>query len=410
MSATIRIKKRAASGSAGAPSTLAPSELAFNENTNDKKLYYGYGDDGSGEATSVIAIGGPGAFCDLTSAQTVAGNKTFSNNVVVTGNLTVNGTTTSISSSTLDVEDKNLELGKVSSPSDSTADGGGLTLKGASDKTFNWVNSTDAWTSSEHIDLASGKVLKVNGTQVLSAANYTGTAADATALETGRTVGMTGDVVWTSASFDGTGNVTGTSTIQADAVDMAMLNVSGTASSSTYLRGDGAWASLSGTDTTYSISCVDGDNSDEEKIRLTAGGDGSGTDDVVLEAGTGLSVARSGDKITFTNTVSDTNTTYSAGTGLSLSSTTFSLGNHSGNLITSGTVAAARVATLNQNTTGTAAIATTVTVADESSDTTCFPLFATAATGDLGPKSGSNLTFNSSTGQLDFTVLDGGTW
>ncbi|MAH47364.1 hypothetical protein CMI37_16180, partial [Candidatus Pacearchaeota archaeon] len=67
---------------------------------------------------------------------------------------------------------------------------------------------------------------------------------------------------------------------------------------------------VSDTDTTYSISCVDGDNSDEEKIRLTAGGSGSGTDDIVLEAGTGLSIARSSDKITFTNTVSDTNTTY----------------------------------------------------------------------------------------------------
>jgi hypothetical protein len=62
------------------------------------------------------------------------------------------------------------------------------------------------------------------------------------------------------------------------------------------------------TDTTYSISCVDGDNTDEEKIRLTAGGGGSGTDDVVLEVGTGLSIARSGDKITFTNTVTDTDT------------------------------------------------------------------------------------------------------
>jgi hypothetical protein len=60
------------------------------------------------------------------------------------------------------------------------------------------------------------------------------------------------------------------------------------------------------TNTTYSVSCVDGDNSDEEKIRLT---DSSGsTDDVVLEAGTGLSIARSGDKITFTNTVTDTDT------------------------------------------------------------------------------------------------------
>jgi hypothetical protein len=86
---------------------------------------------------------------------------------------------------------------------------------------------------------------------------------------------------------------------------------------------DGATATTD-TNTTYSVSCVDGDNSDEEKIRLTAGGSGSGTDDVVLEAGTGLSIARSSDKITFTNTVSDTNTTYSSGDGLDLTGTTFS--------------------------------------------------------------------------------------
>ena len=61
----------------------------------------------------------------------------------------------------------------------------------------------------------------------------------------------------------------------------------------------------------------------------------------------------------------------------------------------------------NQATSGTAAIATTVTVADESTDTTCFPLFATAATGDLAPKSGSNLSFNSNTGALTATSFVG---
>ena len=75
--------------------------------------------------------------------------------------------------------------------------------------------------------------------------------------------------------------------------------------------------------------------------------------------------------------------------------------------IGSGTLAAARVATLNQDTTGTAAIATTVTVADESSDTSCNVLFATAATGNLGPKSGTNLTFNSSSGVLTATGFAG---
>jgi hypothetical protein len=52
----------------------------------------------------------------------------------------------------------------------------------------------------------------------------TGNADTATALATGRTIGMTGDVVWTSASFTGAGNVTGSATIQADAVESGMLN------------------------------------------------------------------------------------------------------------------------------------------------------------------------------------------
>jgi uncharacterized cupin superfamily protein len=60
MANTIRIKKRAASGADGAPSSLASSELAFNE--SDLKLYYGFGDNGSAEATSVITVGGSGAF------------------------------------------------------------------------------------------------------------------------------------------------------------------------------------------------------------------------------------------------------------------------------------------------------------------------------------------------------------
>jgi len=69
MSNTIRIKKRAASGSAGAPSSLSPSELAYNE--NDNKLYYGFGDDGSTPpaASSIITIGGAGAFFNKTDTR-----------------------------------------------------------------------------------------------------------------------------------------------------------------------------------------------------------------------------------------------------------------------------------------------------------------------------------------------------
>ena len=70
MSNTIRIKKRAASGSAGAPSSLSPSELAFNE--ADLKLYYGFGDNGSPppSASSIIVIGGSGGFFNKTDKRT----------------------------------------------------------------------------------------------------------------------------------------------------------------------------------------------------------------------------------------------------------------------------------------------------------------------------------------------------
>ena len=154
-------------------------------------------------------------------------------------------------------------------------------------------------------------------------------------------------------------------------------------------------------------------------------------------AATGNLGPKSGSNLTFNSSSGLLTATSFSGSGASLTSL-------NGSNISSGTVAAARVATLNQNTTGsaatlttarniggvsfdgsasinlpgvntsgnqdtsgTAAIATTVTVADESSDTSCFPLFATAATGDLAPKSGSNLTFNSSNGTLTATLFSG---
>lgn len=183
MANTIRLKKRASGGASGAPSSLAPSEPAYSE--VDNILYYGFGDAGGGAASSVISIGGSGAFTTLTTNQTLSGNKTFtgtvdlsgatlsgnttfSNNLTVTGDLTVNGTTTSVNSTQVDVEDKNITLGNVTTPTDTTADGGGISLKGATDKLFRWLNATDSWTSSEHIDLASGKEFKINGTSVLS--------------------------------------------------------------------------------------------------------------------------------------------------------------------------------------------------------------------------------------------------
>jgi hypothetical protein len=130
---------------------------------------------------------------------------TLNGDLDIFGNLSVTGTTTTIDTQTLIVEDKNIEMGAVSTPSDTTADGGGLTLKGATDKTFNWVNATDSWTSSENIDLASGKNYKVNGTKVID-----GTSLGSTVVSSSLTsVGTIGTGTWNGTTiatgFGGTG-------------------------------------------------------------------------------------------------------------------------------------------------------------------------------------------------------------
>ncbi len=92
MANTLRIKRRAAGGAAGAPASLANAELAFNE--QDNTLYYGTGTGGAGgTATSVIAIAGSGAFVALSGDQTVAGTKTFSS--PITGSISGNAGTAS---------------------------------------------------------------------------------------------------------------------------------------------------------------------------------------------------------------------------------------------------------------------------------------------------------------------------
>ena len=81
------------------------------------------------------------------------------------------------------------------------------------------------------------------------------------------------------------------------------------------------------------------------------------------------------------------------------------------NFIGVGNTFLVRGSTIDVSISGAAGAASSITVADESSDTTCFPIFATAATGDINPKTGSNLTFNSSTGDLSVggNVSVGGT-
>ena len=113
-------------------------------------------------ATTVNAFGVATAL----SMGASTGTTTINNDLTVLGNLTISGTTTTINSAAISVDDINIILGDTASPTNATANGGGITLKGATDKTITWVSATAAWTSSEDFNLVIGKVYKVNGAQI----------------------------------------------------------------------------------------------------------------------------------------------------------------------------------------------------------------------------------------------------
>ena len=100
----------------------------------------------------------------------------------------------------------------------------------------------------------------------------TGNAATATALATGRTIGMTGDVVWTSPSFDGSGNVTATATIQANSVTM------GTDTTGDYVATVTAGTGLTSTGATSGESIAHSLSVDAAQTQITSVGTiGTGT-------------------------------------------------------------------------------------------------------------------------------------
>jgi len=125
-------------------------------------------------------------------------NPTIAGNVTIEGDLTVNGTTTTIDTETLLVKDKNIEMGVVDTPSDVTADGGGITLKGTTDKTITWIDTTDAWTFSEHVNIASGKEYRIAGTKVLDATSL-GSAVVSSSLTS---VGTISSGTWQGSAID----------------------------------------------------------------------------------------------------------------------------------------------------------------------------------------------------------------
>jgi len=177
-----------------------------------------------------------------TTALTFSGaNVTSAGNVTVGGNLTVNGSTTTVNSTNTTLDDNLLELnsGATSNANDtgiimergSTGDNAIIAWDESEDKFI--VGTTTATASDTgNLSITTGTLVgniegnltgNVTGNVSGSSGSTTGNAATATALATGRTIGMTGDVVWTSASFDGSGNVTGVAALQANTVSSTEL-------------------------------------------------------------------------------------------------------------------------------------------------------------------------------------------
>ena len=140
---------------------------------------------------------------------------------------------TNINALDLSVEDKNIVIGDVASPTNTPADGGGVTLKGAVDKTIAWLNATAAWTFSEHISIASAKEYRIAGTKVLDATSL-GSAVVSSSLTS---VGTIATGVWngsvigkvyldaTVVSTGDTGTVTSTMILDGTILD-ADINAS----------------------------------------------------------------------------------------------------------------------------------------------------------------------------------------
>jgi len=169
----------------GATANEFETTIQFTDPTADRTITF------PDETGTVALTANVAALSGATFTGAVSGT-----DLTLSGNLTVNGTTTNINSTNLVVEDKNIVLGDTAEPQDATADGGGITLKGTTDKTFNWVDATDSWTSSEHLFLSATKELRLADTD---SSHYVGFKSPGT---------VTTNKIWTLPAADGSAGQT----------------------------------------------------------------------------------------------------------------------------------------------------------------------------------------------------------
>jgi hypothetical protein len=261
-------------------------------------------------ATTVNAFGAATA---LTLGAT-SGTTTVRNNLTVTGDLTINGTTTTVNATTITVDDKNIELGSVASPTNTTADGGGITLKGATDKTINWINATGAWTSSEDFNLVTGKNYEINAIPVLtsnsvlndSSQTSVTVAGFATTLTVGATSGATS--IRNNTAVAGTLGVTGATTLSSTLAVTGATTLSGALAANGGITVDG---------TAFVVADTTGNTSIAGTLAVT--GNTTLTGDLAVNGG---DITTSSTTATVFNTTATTLNIGQAATTISLGATT----------------------------------------------------------------------------------------
>jgi len=222
-------------------------------------------------------------------------NVSWSDDLTLAGNLTVNGTTTTVNTETLVVKDKNIEMGVVGTPTDLTADGGGITLKGTTDKTINWIDATDAWTSSERFSVPLGSaaspsltftgdentgIYSPGGDQLAISTNG---AQRATIDSSGRLlVGTASDsgsallvIKANASSATGGGSIQiqrGTANPSGTLGSVTFADSSGSTGATIYAATDGAWAANDYPASLVFSTTADNASSPTERLRITSDG------------------------------------------------------------------------------------------------------------------------------------------
>ena len=155
----------------------------------------------AGVATATaVHLGAEGSALRLTT-NTISGPATITidpagvgdntGTLVIAGNLQVDGTQTTINSTTVNIDDKNIQVA-TGAANDAAADGAGITVdSGEGDKTFQFEATGDNWGASENLNLASGKAYKINNTSVLNATTLGGAVVNSSLTNVGTLTGLT---------------------------------------------------------------------------------------------------------------------------------------------------------------------------------------------------------------------------